>query len=57
MDTLQVSPTEWKPSEKDMKKADLMDPGNEPSGLVEVILRMLSLLCNAAGNCACRLQP
>ena len=48
---LQVSPTEWKPSEKEMEKADLMDPGNEPRGLVEVILQMLSLLHSAAGDC------
>lgn len=39
---------EWKPSQKEMKKADMMDPGNEPEGIMEVILSTLSLLANAA---------
>ena len=54
---LQVSPTEWKPSETEMKKADLMDPGNEPKGLMEVIVQMLSLLHSATGHCRSMRMP
>lgn len=59
--TMQVSPTEWNPSKEEMKKADKMDPGNEPRGLVEVIMQMRFLHCSASVNsrsapmpCACK---
>ncbi len=45
---LQVSPMEWKPSKEEMKKADMMDPGHEPEGIMEVILLLPYLLYNAA---------
>ena len=34
--SLQVVPTEWKPSKEEMKKAEVMDPNNEPQGIMEV---------------------
>ena len=36
---LQVTPTQWKPSKEDDKRAENMDPANEPMGLKEVALQ------------------
>ena len=61
---LQVSPMEWKPSKEEMKKADMMDPGHEPEGIMEVILSMpchllyhnasLTVPCQATLECCIR---
>ena len=33
---VQVTPTQWKPTKEDDKKAENMDPANEPRGVQEV---------------------